>query len=141
MKSFIIALSITLVVVLGIGLGIRYVYPSQPEPPKFNSAYGKIYVDLRTFQDSVEFTNYAKDLTDESDIDMLVFDIALQAKYTCSRPLTFKATECTIRQEEERGDTLSVYLTFTGENGYGVSAEMTGVADWIDGELFNFIAF
>ena len=142
MKKVIITI---LVLALLAGGGIfgymKYQESQEPKPAEFSSSSGMIYVKLDNFEDSVYFDNNVDGLDSESSIDNIVWTICMKSQHQCANPATFIGKKCMIFQNEERGDTITVYLDFTAENAYGVPGELTGQADYVNGKMINHIVF
>ena len=138
MKKLIIITVSVLLVGGGIFEYMKY-QESQNQEREFDPEWGKVYVKLGPFEDSVEFMNDSKSLTSEFDIDNLIFDMCLEARNLCNNPDTFEPISCRIRQKE--GDTLELALKFSASNSYGVSSTGTVVSYHINDSLVNTIAF
>ena len=138
MKKLIIITVSVLLVGGGIFEYMKY-QESQNQEREFDPEWGKVYLKLGTFEDSVEFMNDSKSLTSEFDIDNLIFDMCLEARNLCNNPDTFEPISCRIRQKE--GDTLELALKFSASNSYGVSSTGTVVSYHINDSLVNTIAF
>lgn len=142
MKKFIIVMLVLAVLVGGGIFGyMKYQESQEPKPAEFSSSAGKIYVKLENFEDSVYFDNNVVGLDSEDSIDNIVWTACMMSQHQCANPMTFIAKKCSIFQDEEKGDTISVYLEFTAENAYGVPGKLTTKADYIKGEMINLIVF
>ena len=140
MKKFIIV-TLVLAVLAGGGIFGYMMYQKSQESTgrEFDPEWGKVYVKIGPFEDSVEFMNDSKSLTSEFDIEDLVFDVCLEARGLCNNPDTFEPMSCRIRQKG--GDTLELALKFSASNAYGVSGEGTVVSYYTNDSLVNTIAF
>ena len=138
MKKLII-ITVSVLLVGGGIFGYMKYQESQNQEREFDPEWGKVYLKLGTFEDSVEFMNDSKSLTSEFDIDNLIFDMCLEARNLCNNPDTFEPISCRIRQKE--GDTLELALKFSASNSYGVSSTGTVVSYHINDSLVNTIAF
>ena len=139
MKNLIIITVVLLLVGGGIFGYMMYQKSQESTGREFDPEWGKVYVKLGPFEDSVEFMNDSKSLTSEFDIDNLIFDMCLEARNLCNNPDTFEPISCRIRQKE--GDTLELALKFSASNSYGVSSTGTVVSYHINDSLVNTIAF
>lgn len=100
--------------------------------PDFNSNLGKILVEVDQVKDSITFLNTDSTLTSETDIQSLVNQVAREGQLNVKNPLTFKPLDCFIYRTN---DTLSISVSFSAENSYGVPCQLTAYCSFVNKKM------
>jgi|APGre2960657404_1045060.scaffolds.fasta_scaffold84131_2 hypothetical protein len=102
--------------------------------PEFNSNSGKILVEVDQVKDSITFLNTDSTLTSETDIQSLVNQVAREGQLNVKNPLTFKPLDCFIYRTN---DTLSISVSFSAENSYGVPGQLTAYCSFVNKKMIQ----
>ncbi len=100
---------------------------SNSKEKKYDTARGKIYVDLTSFKDSVDFINTAANVKTEKSIKRIMDLSCSRAKFSCSNIATFKPVKLSIYGQ----DTIFCSLDFMASNTYGTPGEITGLGTFL----------
>jgi hypothetical protein len=119
---------------LVIAVSAMFVTSCGDSKPEFNSKLGKVVVEVGQVKDSVSFTNTDSTLTSEVDIKSLINQTALQGQFNVKNPLTFKPLDCVIYRSN---DTVSVNLSFSAENSYGVPGKLTAYCAFVNKKMIE----